>query len=151
MVRPLVEGERNKVEHEAHEGKEGHEGVQSGLEDLSRVVVDAGLKVHRTLGAGLLESVCERCLANELELRGHKVLRQVALPVTYEGMTMEAGFRLDLVVDDAIIIEIKAVEALSRLHEAQILTYLRLSGLGMGFLMNFNVVLFKQGLRRFVQ
>src|SRR5580698_1218345 len=79
------------------------------------------------------------------------VLRQVALPVTYEGMTMEAGFRLDLVVDDAIIIEVKAVEALSRLHEAQILTYLRLSGLGMGFLMNFNVVLFKQGLRRFVQ
>ena len=139
------------MEHEAHEGREGHEGVQSGLQDLSRVVVDAGLKVHRTLGAGLLESVYERCLAHELELRGHKVLRQVALPVTYEGVTMEAGFRLDLVVDDAIIIEVKAVEALSRLHEAQILTYLRLSGLGMGFLMNFNVVLFKQGLRRFVQ
>jgi GxxExxY protein len=74
----------------------------------------------------------------------------VGLPVTYEGMTMEAGFRLDLVVDDAIVVEIKSVEALSRLHEAQILTYLRLSGLGMGFLMNFNVVLFKQGLRRFV-
>jgi GxxExxY protein len=70
--------------------------------------------------------------------------------VTYEGMTLEAGFRLDLVVADAIIVEVKAVEALTRLHEAQLLTYLRLSGLGMGFLMNFNVVLFKQGLRRFV-
>jgi GxxExxY protein len=77
------------------------------------------------------------------------VRRQVALPVTYEGMTLDSGYRLDLVVDDAIVIEIKAVEALSRLHEAQILTYLRLSGLDVGFLMNFNVVLFKQGLRRF--
>jgi GxxExxY protein len=144
-------GGRKEVEHEAHEGREGHEGVQRNLEELSRVVVDAGLKVHRALGPGLLESVYERCLAHELELRGHTVLRQVGLPVIYEGMTMEAGFRLDLVVDDAIIIEIKSVEALSRLHEAQILTYLRLSRLGMGFLMNFNVVLFKQGLRRFVQ
>ena len=78
------------------------------------------------------------------------MLRQVAVPVTYEGITLEAGLRLDLVVDEAIIIEVKSVEALSRLHEAQILTYLRLSGLGVGFLMNFNVVLFKQGLRRFV-
>jgi GxxExxY protein len=138
------------MEHEAHEGREDHEGATGLVGELSRVVVDAGLKVHRTLGPGLLESAYERCIAHELELRGHAVRRQVVLPVTYEGMTLDAGYRLDLVVDDSIILEIKAVEALSRLHEAQILTYLRLSGLGMGFLMNFNVVLFKQGLRRFV-
>jgi GxxExxY protein len=136
------------MEHEAHEGREGHEGI-SPLEDLSRDIVDAGLKVHRALGPGLLESAYERCLVHELELRGRTVRRQVALPVTYEGMTLDSGYRLDLVVDDAIVVEIKAVEALSRLHEAQILTYLRLSGLDVGFLMNFNVVLFKQGLRRF--
>jgi len=139
------------VEHEAHEGREGREGISSSLEDLSRVVVDAGLKVHRALGPGLLESAYERCLVHELELRGRAVRRQVALPITYEGMTLESGYRLDPVVNDAIIVEIKAVEALSRLHQAQILTYLRLSGFGMGFLMNFNVVLFKQGLRRFVR
>jgi len=138
------------MEHEGHEGREGHEGNLTLLEDLSRVVVDAGLKVHRSLGPGLLESVYERCIAHELELRGLPVRRQVALPVTYEGMTLDAGYRLDLVIADAIILEIKAVEALTRLHDAQLLTYLRLSGLGMGFLMNLNVVLFKQGLRRFV-
>jgi GxxExxY protein len=138
------------MEHEAHEGREDHEGASRTVGELSRVVVDAGLKVHRTLGPGLLESAYERFIAHELELRGHVVRRQVALPVTYEGVTLESGYRLDLVVDDAIIVEVKAVEALTRLHEAQILTYLRLSGLGMGFLMNFNVVLFKQGLRRFV-
>ena len=136
------------MEHEAHEGREEHEG-NSRHEDLSRVIVDAGLKVHRALGPGLMESAYEHCLVHELELRGRSVRRQVALPVTYEGMTLDSGYRLDLVVDDAIVIEIKAVEALSRLHEAQILTYLRLSGLDVGFLMNFNVVLFKQGLRRF--
>ena len=88
-------------------------------------------------------------MVHELELRGRAVRRQVALPITYEGMTLDSGYCLDLVVDNAIVIEIKAVEALSRLHEAQILTYLRLSGFDVGFLMNFNVVLFKQGLRRF--
>jgi GxxExxY protein len=136
------------MEHEAHEGREGHEGV-SPYEDLSREIVDAGLKVHRALGPGLLESAYERCLVHELELRVRAVRRQVALPITYEGMTLDSGYCLDLVVDNAIVIEIKAVEALSRLHEAQILTYLRLSGFDVGFLMNFNVVLFKQGLRRF--
>ena len=136
------------MEHEAHEGREEHEG-NSRHEDLSRVIVDAGLKVHRALGPGLMESAYEHCLVHELELRGRSVRRQVALPVTYEGMTLDSDYRLDLVVDDAIVIEIKAVEALSRLHEAQILTYLRLSGLDVGFLMNFNVVLFKHGLRRF--
>jgi GxxExxY protein len=99
----------------------------------------------------LLESAYENCLARELELRGVAVRRQVILPIVYEGMTLEAGYRLDLLVEDAIIVEAKVVETLTRLHEAQILTYLRLSGKRMAFLMNFNVPLFKQGLRRFVR
>ena len=83
-------------------------------------------------------------------MRGIPVSRQVVLPVTYEGVTLDAGYRLDLVVDKSIIVEIKATDALSRVHEAQLLTYLRLSGLRLGFLMNFNVELFKQGLKRLV-
>jgi len=139
------------LEHEEHEGSEAHEGVSLELERLSRVVVDAGLRVHRTLGPGLLESVYENCLAYELERRGVAARRQVGLPVVYEGMTLNAGYRLDLVVSDAIIVEVKAVDTLTRLHEAQVLTYLRLSGMRMAFLMNFNVVLFKQGLKRLVR
>ena len=110
--------------------------------------MDAGIKVHRALGPGLLESVYEHCLAYELGLRGVAVRRQVILPVTYEDLTLEAGYRLDLLVAEQIIGEVKAVEALTRLHEAQALTYLRLSGKRMALLMNFNVVLLKQGLRR---
>jgi GxxExxY protein len=98
----------------------------------------------------LLESAYEHCLARELQIRGLAVRRQVALPIVYEGAKLESGYRLDLVIDDALVIEVKAVEALTRLHEAQVLTYLRLSGHRIGFLMNFNVTLFKQGVRRLV-
>jgi GxxExxY protein len=120
------------------------------IDRLARTVVDAGLKVHRALGPGLLESVYEHCLAHELHARGVPLARQVALPVVYDGVALDGGYRLDLVVDNQIIIEIKSVEALSRLHEAQMLTYLRLSGLRLGLLMNFNVQIFKHGVRRFV-
>ena len=113
-------------------------------------IVDAALKVHRVLGPGLLETAYEHCLAHELGLRGLSARRQVALPIRYEGITLDAGYRLDLLVEDAVIVEIKALETLTRLHEAQVLTYLKLSGLRVGFLMNFNVELFKNGLRRFV-
>ena len=98
----------------------------------------------------MLESAYEHCLARELQIRGLAVRRQVALPIVYEGAKLESGYRLDLVIDDALVIEVKAVEALTRLHEAQVLTYLRLSGHRIGFLMNFNVTLFKQGVRRLV-
>lgn len=104
--------------------------------------------MHRALGPGLLESAYEHCLAHELELRGLSVSRQAPLPIHYEGLRLDAGYRLDLVVADAVIVEIKAVEALSRLHEAQLLTYLKLSNLRVGLLMNFNVALFKDGVRR---
>ncbi|MDQ0462558.1 GxxExxY protein [Caulobacter ginsengisoli] len=130
------------------EGEEEGQAISADLENLARVVIDAGLKVHRALGPGLLESVYEQCLAQELTLRGISVGRQVSAPVSYEGITLEGGYRIDLLVADQLILEIKAVEALSRLYEAQLRTYLRLSSRRLGFLMNFNVVLFKDGLRR---
>jgi GxxExxY protein len=117
---------------------------------LARIVIDAGLKVHRALGPGLLESAYEHCLAYELIERGIPVRRQVALPVVYEGTRIDAGYRLDIVVGDSIIVEVKAVDQMTRLYEAQLLTYLRLSGLRLGLLINFNVELFKNGLKRMV-
>jgi GxxExxY protein len=112
--------------------------------------MDAGLKVHRALGPGLLESAYEHCLAHELQLRGLSIVRQAPLPVVYEGLRLDAGYRLDLVVAESVIVEVKAVEALSRLHEAQLITYLKLSGLRVGLLMNFNVPLFRDGVKRLV-
>lgn len=120
------------------------------MESLGRQVIDAGLKVHKVLGPGLLESAYEQCLAHELQLRGLSVRRQVAVPLVYEGLRLEVGYRLDLVIGDAIVVEVKAIDALTRVHEAQVLTYLKLSGLRLGFLMNFNVLMFKQGLKRLV-
>jgi GxxExxY protein len=117
---------------------------------VAREVVDAGLKVHRALGPGLLESVYETCLVRELDLRGLRVRRQVPLAIEYEGLRLERGYRLDLLVGEAVIVEIKAVEGILRLHEAQLITYLKLSGLRLGLLLNFNVTLFKDGVRRFV-
>ncbi len=118
---------------------------------VARAVVDAALAVHRTLGPGLLESVYEHCLAHELETRGILVQRQALLPVTYRDTKVDAGFRVDLVVGGMVIIEIKAVEQLLAVHEAQLLTYLKLSGMPIGLLINFNVVLLKHGLRRLVR
>ena len=132
-----------------HEEHEGHE-VAADVERLVRLVIDAGLKVHKALGPGLLESVYEHCLAHELKTRGVSLQRQMALPIVYDGEKLDAGFRLDLVIEDSIIVEIKAVDALTRVHSAQLLTYLKLSGRRVGFLMNFNVILFKDGLKRFV-
>ncbi len=104
--------------------------------------------MHRALGPGLLESAYEHCLAHELHARGLSVARQVLLPIVYEGATLDAGYRLDLFVEEKVIVEIKAVETLLPLAEAQVLTYLRLSRCRLGFLMNFNVQLFKNGVRR---
>jgi len=130
--------------------RKGREEPSAEVEAVARTIVDAGLKVHRALGPGLLESVYEHCLAHELAKRGLVVRKQVGLPIIYDGVALEAGYRLDLVVNDLVIVEVKAVEALTRLHEAQILTYLRLSGLPLGFLLNFNVDLFKNGIKRVV-
>jgi len=121
------------------------------LEDLAAELVDCGLQVHRALGPGLLESIYEQCLARELEYREIPCRRQVAVPVTYRGTRVQGCYRIDLVVADAIIVELKAVDALTPVHHAQLLTYLKLSRYDIGFLMNFNVALFKNGIRRLIK
>ena len=131
-----------------HQGHQGHPDVSEETDRVARTIVDAGLKVHKALGPGLLESAYEHCLAFELSARGLVVRRQVALPIVYEGQRLDAGYRVDLLVSEAVIVEIKSVEALTRLHQAQVLTYLKLTKLRLGLLMNFNVELFKQGVRR---
>lgn len=116
----------------------------------SKQVLDAAFEVHNRLGPGLLESVYQRCLVYELRKRGHDVKEQLALPVRYDELELEAALKLDLVVDGCVIIELKAVEGLLPVHEAQVLTYLKLSGLRLGLLINFNVPLLKQGIRRII-
>ena len=118
--------------------------------ELAKVVFDAGLKVHKALGAGLLESAYEECLFYELQKNGLSVEKQKALPLLYENVKLEAGYRIDLLVEQKLVIEIKSVEALNDLHLAQILTYLKLSGCKLGLLINFNSVLFKDGVQRVV-
>jgi len=119
-------------------------------EETARAVVNSGLAVHRALGPGLLESAYEHCMAFELQRSGRRVRRQVALPIVYEGTKLDAGYRIDLMIDERVIVEIKSIEALAPIHDAQILTYLRLSGRRLGFLINFNVALFKEGVKRFI-
>lgn len=113
-------------------------------------IVDAAMKVHTRLGPGLLESTYQACLHYELGLRGLSIASQVALPVVYEGVTIPLSYRLDLVVEDAVIVELKAVETIHPTHKAQLLSYLRLSGRQVGLLLNFNVVHFRDGIFRVV-
>jgi len=111
-------------------------------------VVDAAFKVHKTLGPGLLESVYERCLRHELGRRGIPHQSQLSLPVLYDGVLLEAGLRIDLLVDRKIVVELKAVEKIHPINTAQLLTYLKLTGLRLGLLLNFNVPLIRDGIRR---
>jgi GxxExxY protein len=127
-----------------------YDAIPTRTEAAARVAVGGAFQVHKTLGPGLLESAYEHCLAYEIARRGLSVQRQVALPLVYEGEKLDAGYRLDLVIDGVVIIEVKAIDALAPIHDAQVLTYLKLSGLRIGLLMNFNVALLKQGLKRFV-
>lgn len=138
----------------SQQAREEHQGIQalsSRLERVGRAIIGAGLQVHRELGPGLLESSYEHCLCYELAKEGLPFRRQVSLPLRYDGQDLDAGYRLDLLVDERVIVEVKSVEALSRLHEAQILTYLKLSGHRLGYLLNFNVPMFRQGIRRVVR
>ncbi|HKG47038.1 MAG TPA: GxxExxY protein [Pyrinomonadaceae bacterium] len=118
--------------------------------DIATVILDAAFKIHRTLGPGLLESVYQATLDFELQKRGLRVVQQVGLPVYYEEIKLELGFRVDLIVADKVIIEIKSVEALAPVHRKQLLTYLRLMKLRLGLLLNFNVELMKNGIQRVV-
>jgi GxxExxY protein len=130
--------------------KAQREAISNEVNELSRIIVDAAYAVHTSLGAGLLESVYEVCLCHELEKRGIAFQKQVSLPVVYDGITLEAGLRLDIWVDKKIIIELKAVEQLNDIHKAQVLTYLKLTGNRLGLLINFNTARIKDGIKRVI-
>ncbi len=117
---------------------------------LSKQVIGCALEVHRVLGPGLLESTYEQCLAHELSQAGISFKLQAYLPVKYKNVIIDCGYRIDVLVKDKLIIEIKSVEKIIDVHRAQLLTYMKLSGISIGLLMNFNVELFKTGLKRFV-
>lgn len=127
-----------------------HEPLPRHTEEVATALVDSAYAVHRALGPGLLESAYEACLAHELDRRGLKVSRQVGLPLHYGGVRLEIGYRIDLLVEEILIVEVKSVDAIAPVHEAQLLTYLRLSERRLGFLINFNVALLKQGLKRMI-
>ncbi|MBX2990454.1 MAG: GxxExxY protein [Bacteroidetes bacterium] len=119
-------------------------------ERIATTIVDSAFKVHKALGPGLLESVYEICLSHELRLRGLKVETQLAVPIEYEAMQIDAALRLDLLVNSLVIVELKAVEKMIPLYEAQVLSYLRLMKKRLGFIINFNVPLIKDGIKRIV-
>lgn len=116
--------------------------------DLSFAVIGAAIEVHKQLGPGLLESAYEHCLCHELALRQVPFERQVPLPVRYKGMSLDCGYRLDIVVAQSVLLELKSVEQLGKIHEAQLMSYLRLSGLRVGLLVNFNVTNLRRGVIR---
>lgn len=118
------------------------------LNHLSGETIAAAMHVHSALGPGLLESTYQACLAYELQKRGFSVLTQVALPVIYESVKLDAGYRIDLLINDSLVVEIKSVEAVAPIHEAQLLTYLKLSGKRLGLLLNFNVPHMRDGIHR---
>ncbi len=120
------------------------------LNEITGAIIGAAIEVHRELGPGLLESAYEACLFYELTQRNLKVHRQLQLPLTYKGIQLDAGYRVDLLVEDAVVVEIKAVDRLDRLHEAQVLSYLKLSKCRLGLLINFNVTILKNGIKRLV-
>lgn len=124
--------------------------IPEETEKLAKTIIDAAYKVHSTLGPGLLESVYEKCLIYELKVRGIKFQEQVAVPIIYGEVKIDAGFRIDIIIEDAIIIELKAVESHNPLYEAQLLTYLKLTKKRLGLLINFNVPVIKQGIKRIV-
>ncbi len=137
------EPRRTQRRHKGHE-----ENIDMDIEVIAKIIVDAILKVHRTFGPGLLESAYQKCLVHELMLRGLKVAFEVVLPVVYEGVVIESGYRIDILVEDYIIIENKTVTELLPVHHAQILTYMRLKRCKIGFLVNWNVRLIKDGIHR---
>ncbi len=120
------------------------------LNAITQQVIGAAMEVHRALGPGLLESAYEACLVHELASRGLRVEPQKPMPVTYKGVHLDVGYRLDVLVEGKVILELKAVEQLLPIHEAQLLSYLRLSGCRLGLLINFNVPVLRQGIRRLV-
>lgn len=118
--------------------------------ELTDKIIRSGIEVHRALGPGLLESTYEKCLMKEFELSGIPFQSQVDLPLKYKGMKVDAGYRIDLIVHEKVIIELKAIESILPVHEAQLLTYMKLTGMRVGLLMNFHVPVLKDGIKRMV-
>jgi GxxExxY protein len=141
-------GEENKIV--IHTDQDGGVGAQRKLihEALTEQIIGAAMEVHKALGPGLLESVYEECLCHELHLRGLRFQRQVTVPVIYKGVSLDCGYRLDLIVEDIVILELKCVERVLAIHEAQLLTYLKLLDKPVGFIINFNVPILRQGIVR---
>jgi GxxExxY protein len=123
---------------------------RNNVQEISHVVITAAMRVHSELGPGLLESTYTACLQYELKKAGLKSDAQVALPVVYDGVKLDIGYRIDLLVEDLVIVELKSVDAIAPVHQAQIISYLKLSGRSLGLLINFNVVHLKDGIKRFV-
>jgi GxxExxY protein len=141
----------NLLEPQRHEDtKKKFLPVSLELEQIATEVVDSTFKVHSTLGPGLLESVYELCLAHELGKRGLKFQSQVAFPIIYDGLRLDAGLRTDLLVENELVVEIKAVETMQPVFEAQLLTYLKLTHKRLGLLINFNVPRIKDGIKRII-
>ncbi len=120
------------------------------FDDLSKRVIGCAVEVHRILGPGLLESTYEQCLAREMRLDGLGFQLQLSLPVEYKGLRLDCGYRVDVLVENQLIIELKAIEKVLGIHQAQLLTYMKLAGIRTGLLINFNVRMLKDGLQRFV-
>jgi len=118
--------------------------------EISKVLIGCAIDVHKELGPGLLESTYEVCLEYELKEHGLDVQRQLILPVNYKGKLIDAGYRIDLMINEKVIVELKAVEEMTKVHEAQVITYLKLSGINLGFLINFNETYLKNGIKRLV-
>jgi len=125
--------------------------MKHNLNEITEVIIGAAIAVHRELGPGLLESAYEACLTYELAERKLKVERQKSLPVTYHGVQLDCGYRIDLLVEEQVVVELKTVERLVPIHEAQLLSYLKLSGCKVGLIINFNVKVLKNGIRRLVR
>ena len=119
-------------------------------QELTQEIIAAAMEVHSALGPGMLESAYEECLMFELQLRGLKAERQVPIPIIYKEVKLDCGYRLDILVNKSIVVELKVVDAINEVHEAQILTYLKFSGCKVGLLINFNVKSLKNGIRRFI-
>ena len=131
-----------------HEEHEGHEEMK--FDDLSYAVIGCALEVHKLLGPGLLESTYEQCLAHELTMNGILFKLQQPLPVIYKDIKLDCGYRIDLLIENKLIVELKSVEAIKAIHEAQLLTYMKLANISIGLMINFNVQNLKEGIKRYV-
>ena len=125
--------------------------TRNTIQEISHAVITAAMRVHSELGPGLLESAYTACLQHELKKAGLKSDAQVGLPVVYDGVKLDLGYRIDLLVEDLVIVELKSVDAIAPVHQAQIISYLKLSGRSLGLLINFNVAHLKDGIKRFVK